>query len=339
MSSLSSIVPALARPLARTRLSLSLAAALVVAATLGAMVHFAVAARQETAADDRVARMRAIGQAVTSAVDQAGRFAQAQAETMARRDDVAAALAAGDRGRLAALSVAPWTYLQDQAGVTVFGYHSADLRYLLRVHKPESHGDDISRARPMVLAANKSGRGQVGVEIGVTGIVGVRGIAVVRDGGTFAGTMEVGLDLQPILDQIKTVTNADLAVVLSRSLAGLTGAADAPDLVVSSTTDQARFAAQMRAGRLAIAREAEVADAGIDGVAGALLRQPLVDYSGRLVGNVVALATFPDQAAEERRLRTDLTVVAVVGGILAFVLFSVVAFGVVATSGRDGEAA
>ena len=338
MSSESAISSLAAVPRLRTRFVLSLGAALLIVATLGAMVWLATSTRRDTTADDRAARMRAVGQAVTSAIDQAGRFAQAQAEAMARRADVPAPLAANDRPTLAALSASTWTYLKEQAGVTVFGFHSADLRYLLRVHKPESHDDDISRLRPMVLAANKTGRGQVGVEIGVTGIVGVRGISVIREGDRLAGTMEVGLDLQPILEQIKTVTNADLAVVLSRSLAGLPASGDnGGDLFLSSSTDLARFSSQLRAGRLAIARESEVGDIEIDGTGGAVLRQPLVDYSGRLVGNVVALATFPEQAVQDRRLRSDLGVMATVGGILAFVFFSILAFGVIA-SARDEEA-
>lgn len=318
-----------------TRFVLSAAATLTIVATLGAMLHLAMSAQRDIARDERETRMRAAGQALTSAIDQAGRFALAQAETVARRPAVQKALAANDRAALMDLSQGPWTYLREQAGVTIYGFHSLDLRYLLRVHKPESHGDDISTLRPMVLAANKTGRSQVGVEIGVSGLVGVRGIAPVRLDDRRVGTMEVGLDLQPILDQTKALTNADLAVVLSRSLAGLPGGdATTGDLLVTSTTNLSRFSAPIRAGRLSIARETEIGTLA-DGGGDTLLRIPLVDFSGRLVGNLALVASFPEQAAQEQRLKTDLTVAAVVGGVLAFVVFSVIAFGVI----RRGEEA
>ncbi|MCE1235750.1 MAG: chemotaxis protein [Hyphomicrobiales bacterium] len=318
-----------------SRAALGAAATLTIVATLGAMLHLAVSAQREIARADREVRMRAAGQALTSAIDQAGRFALAQAETVARRPAVQKALAANDRAALMELSQGPWTYLKEQAGVTIYGFHSADLRYLLRVHKPESHGDDISSLRPMALAANKTGRSQVGVEIGVSGLVGVRGIAPVRLADQRIGTMEVGLDLQPILDQVKALTNAELAVVLSRSLAGLSGGdATTGDLLVTSTTNLSRFSAAIRGGRAPIARETEIAPLD-DGGDGTLLRLPLVDFSGRLVGNLALIASFPEQASQEQRLRTDLTVAAVVGGIVAFVVFSVIAFGVLRRREED----
>lgn len=319
------------------RFRIATAATIVIAGTLASMLVLTLSRQDELAARDRAAAMAATGQALTSAVDQAGRFALAQAETVARRPAVQKALAAGDRAALRELSEGTWSYLAQQAGVSIFGFHSADLRYLLRVHKPESFGDDISLARPMVLAANKTRRAQVGIEIGVTGIVGVRGIAVVRQGGDLAGTMEVGLDLQPILERVKTVTNAESAVVLSRSLAGLPGGdSGAGDLFVSTSTDDRRFAELLRAGTIRVTREPEIRSLTVDGVDGAILLQPLVDFSGRLVGDLVAVASFPERAMATRRLTTDLTVAAIVGGILAYALFCVLAFG--ACPRREDEA-
>lgn len=310
------------------RVVIAAATTAVIAATFVAMLALQFSKQDDLAAEDRATQMRAASQALTSAMDQASRFALAQAETIARRTAVQKALAAGDRAALAQLSAGTWEYLRDQTGVTIFGYHSADMRYLLRVHKPESFGDDISTQRPMVLAANKTRRAQVGLEIGVSGIVGIRGVTVVRDGEALAGTMEVGLDLQPILERVKAVTNTDLAVVLSRSLAGLEAKGASGDLTIAASTDQPRFTDLVRSGAIRIARETDVRSLPLDGVDGALLVQPLVDFSGRLVGDLVAVQSFPEQAARARRMRTDLTVAAIVGGILAFVLFSVLAFGV-----------
>ena len=308
----------------------SAAATLVIAAAFAAMLALMFAAQDEVLTRDREERVRAVGQMLGSAFDEAAHFALSHAEAMGQRAAVRKALAETDRDGLLALSKPTWDYLSAQAGVQIFGYHSPDLKYFLRVHRPDGPIDDISRGRPMVLAANRSGRAQSGLEIGITGIVGARGIAVIRENDRLLGTVEVGLDLDPLLEKIKTLTNADIAVVLGRSLTGLPAEGRAPgtgpavgDLIVTASTDEARFVAMARDGRLALSRETSVHDTLVDGVVTAVLVQPLVDFSGRLIGDLVVSRAFPDHQAEARRIRTELTVTAVVGGILAFVVLAV----------------
>lgn len=197
----------------------ALAVASIIAITLAGMIWLLQASLNDSDSRDRVAQMKLITGMLDSAFDQAGKFALALAETTARRADVGAALATGDRAGLQQMSASTYDYLKRQAGIQIFGYHSRDIRYLLRMHKLDTFNDDISAFRSMVVAANRTRRAQTGVEIGVAGI-GVRGIAVVNSGDTFAGTMEVGLDIRPILDLVKASTNANLAVVIVPSLSG-----------------------------------------------------------------------------------------------------------------------
>lgn len=323
-------------PTLRPALPLALAASAVIVISFAIMLRFMFAALDDMVERDGAAQMTAASQAVTAALDQAGKFALAQAETMARRADVAAALAAGDRPALSGMSAAIFDYLKAQAGVKIFGYHSADMRYLLRVHKPDRDGDDISGKRPMVLAANKSRRPQVGLEIGVTGLVGVRGITTVQAGERFVGTMEVGMELLPIIERVKTSTNADIAVILSQSLADLPAVDGKPpkdageaygDLFLSASTDNALFGRLLRDKTIQLTRGTEIRDIRIDGVRAGLVIQPLVDFSGRMVGGLVAVKGFAGQQAQVKQTRTDLTVIALCGGILAFVLFAVLTRG------------
>lgn len=306
------------------------AAAIVIAASFAAMLALMFSTQEDVMRRDREAQMRGVGQMLSSAVDEASRFALTHAEAMGQRSAVRKMLAAQDRDGLLALSKPTWDYLAAQAGVQIFGFHSPDLRYFLRVHRPDGPIDDISRGRPMVLAANHSRRAQSGLEIGVTGIVGARGIAVMQEGPTLLGTIEVGLDLDPILERVKTITNAEIAVVLGRSLTGLPAQGRAPgsgpavgDLIVSSATDEGRFVAMARAGDLALSRELVIRDTIVDGTVTGVLVQPLVDFSGRLIGDLVATKTFPEQQAVGRRIRAELTVAALVGAILAFVVLAV----------------
>jgi hypothetical protein len=316
--------------------------ALVLALGFGGMLAITFSTQSEMIARDRDNQMAAVSEAITSALDQAGKFALTQAETTARRQSVGRALAAGNRAELQNLSGATYAYLKTQS-VPVFGFHSADMKYLLRLHLPDSFGDDLAKIRPMVLAANKSRRSQVGLEIGIAGTF-VRGVAIVENAGEFAGTVEAGLNLQPILEQVKTITNADIAIVLSQSLAGLPARGpndQGPgelfgDLNLFASTDSQLFAALLRDGAIRLARSREVVGRNFQGESGAVLVQPLIDFSGRMIGNVVAAKTSAYQGAELRRTRTELIAAALIGAILAFVAFSILARMIANSAGARG---
>lgn len=302
---------------------IALAVTAVIVAAFAAMIWLLQASLNEVGSRDRAAQMRLVGGALDSAFDQVGKFALALAETTARRADIGAALAASDRATLQQLSQAPYDYLKRQAGIQIYGFHSADIRYLLRMHKLESFNDDISGFRQMVVAANRSKRPQTGVEIGIAGI-GVRGVAVVSHSNGFVGTMEVGLDIQPILDQVKATTNADIAVVIVPSMSGVALDEKMPrfgDLNLAMSTDDDLFAALLRTSQVRPTRDIQIGDRRIGARTYSMATQPLVDFSGRLVGMTIALKE--DTATASRRVGTELWVIAACGGILAFVVFAV----------------
>lgn len=316
-------------PLRVSSVHAGLITALVLALSFGAMLALTFSMQNDVIARDRDHQMAAVSQAITAALDEAGRFALTQAETTARQRAVARALAAGDRAALAELTAAPYAYLKSQ-GVPVFGFHAADMTYLLRLHLPDKFGDDLTKFRQMVLAANKTRRSQVGLEIGVAGTF-VRGIAVINDGDRFVGTVEAGLNLEPILEQVKTLTNADIAVVLSQSLAELPprGPGDKGeqfgDLIALASTDTPLFTGLLRDGAIRLARTREISPYRIGGETGAILVQPLIDFSGRMIGNIAAVKSFASHGAALQRTRIELIAAALIGIVLAFVAFSVLA--------------
>ncbi len=302
---------------------LPFAVALIVATILTSMLWLQGNAQEEFIARDRQTQMKLVGGTLAGAFDQAGKFASALAEANARRAEVAAALAAGDRARLLALSQSGYDYLSRQAGVQIYGYHTRDLRYLLRMHRLEASGDDISGFRPMIVAANRAKRPQAGIEIGIAGI-GIRGVALVNDGGDFAGTAEIGLDLRPLLELVKASTNADLAVIVAPAVAGVALDPKLPsfgELTLAASTDDALFSALMQATKLRPLRDTMIGRQTIGDRHYSMITQPLVDFSGRFVGMTLALK--PHAASESRRLGTELWVVAICGGILAFIAFAV----------------
>ncbi|NDY93486.1 cache domain-containing protein [Ideonella livida] len=299
------------------------AAGAVMALTLGLMLLLAHRALDALQAQDRRTEMAAIDRALSVSMERAARFALGQAEALARQPALAPLLRRGDRAALQAQTQATYDYLSTQAGVSVLGFHTADLRYLLRMHRQDAPVDDIAAARPMVLAARRSGQPQSGVEVGVSGIVGVRGVAVLREAGQVVGTAEVGVDLLPLLEDIRTTTNAEVAVVVSRALSGLDPApgglqVTVGDLTLAAATDTALFGRLLREERLPPGLGHEQTELQLDGRRHALAVQPLVDYSGRQIGSVLALR---DRAAHDtlrQRSRVELALAALCGGLLAW---------------------
>lgn len=297
--------------------------ALVIGATLYAMLALQNGAQEEFVVRDRHAQMRLVGASITAAFDQAGKFALSLAESTARRPDVAAPLEAGDRAKLQALSQGAYDYLAKQAGVQIYGYHSPDIRYLLRMHRPDLSGDDISGFRPMVVAANKLRRAQSGVEIGVAGI-GIRGIALVEKGEKLLGTMEVGLDIKPIVETVKSTTNADVAVVVVPGLAGVALDPKLPTnngMTLALSTDDDLARALLKGVMLRITKEIQVLSIAVEGRSYSMISIPLVDFSGKQVGATIALKPYSER--ETHRIATELWVSAIVGGILAYAVFAV----------------
>lgn len=299
--------------------------ALLIAAILGAMLWHQHESLERVAERDRGTQMRLVGSLLGSSFDQAAKFSLSLAESFARNPQIREALAIGDRARLEALTKDAYQYLSRQGGVQIFGYHGRDLRYLLRMHRPDQHGDDISSFRAMIVAANRLRRAQTGMEIGIAGI-GIRGVAPVEQAGELVGTLEAGLDILPLLDRVKTSTNTEIAVVAAHSLSGVALDPKLPavgDLTIMASTNEALFSAFLRAHPAKPLRDVEIGTRRFDGKVYSAMTQPLVDFSGRLIGMTIVLKEEPH--SDWRRLMTELWVIALCGGIIAFVGFLVLA--------------
>lgn len=297
--------------------------ALLLACILGTMLWHQHRSVEQVASRSREEQMRLVGTLLGSSFDQAGKFSLSLAESFARNAEIRDALAAEDRARLQALSQDAYQYLSRQANVQIFGFHDKELRYLLRMHRPDQHGDDISAFRAMIVAANRLRRPQTGIEIGIAGI-GIRGVALVQRGSEFFGTMEVGLDIRPLIELVKTATNSEIAVVAAASLTGVALDPKLPavgGLSIMASTDDQLFLNLLRDRGTQPQRDIEFGRRRIGERSYAFMSQPLVDFSGKLVGTVLMLKE--ETRSDWRRLNTELWVIALCGGILAFVGFLV----------------
>jgi methyl-accepting chemotaxis protein len=138
--------------------------------------------------------------------------ATALSALVANIPDAQAAMAQGDRDRLAKLFVPAFKPLKDDHGAVQMQFHTPPATSFLRVHRPDRFGDDISSFRHTVVATNNSRKPTQGLEFGLDGL-GVRGIVPVMHEGKHIGSFELGMSFgQFFFDSFKKRYGVDVAL-------------------------------------------------------------------------------------------------------------------------------
>lgn len=270
--------------------SLALAVALCLGLVLAIGSSFVISGSQTQLDESKSREMQATALLLTSSMAQAASLSATHALEISRDPLVISLLKAGDRTALAAYLKPSYEALASEAGVNMLHFHTADIKSFLRVQDPENFGQDLSGFRPMILATNRSRILQKGLEVGLAGL-SLRAVAPVVDGDTLIGTFEIGIDLKTLMDLAKSASGADFALFLSPSMTGFspqgqTASADASGLVVESSTDTPLFESLYRSGTIGLQREPVQGSARIDGKRYGTFAQPLLDYSGRMIGTI-----------------------------------------------------
>ncbi|MFZ5920487.1 MAG: GAF domain-containing protein [Chloroflexota bacterium] len=156
--------------------------------------------------------------------------AAALAISLADREDVIALFEARDRDGLLELLTPMFTSLKEDFDIRHLYVEEPNGTVFVRVHDPESYGDNITYRR---TAADALALRQpvAGVEIGPNRL-GVRGVAPMFEGAKFVGMIEVGIDYDTVFIQnLKSTTDADYTMWVTYEAArpaGLKAAFDAP---------------------------------------------------------------------------------------------------------------
>lgn len=106
--------------------------------------------------------------------------------------DVAKALAEQDRATLARLVQPVFNEIKNE-GFSQLQFHLAPAISFYRAHSPNKFGDDLSKIRPTVVAANKDHKIVEGLEEGVEGY-GFRVVVPVKYQDQWVGSAEYGMD-------------------------------------------------------------------------------------------------------------------------------------------------
>ncbi len=308
-------------------LKVSISIILIIMLGFSIMLVFFFDKNNEISEHDQNAQMFSIHQIVNSTIDHAEKIVLAESALIGLKSDIPLALKEENYEKLKELSSASYDYLKKYNSVNILGFHNTDMDYIIRLHNLKKSGDNMALTRPMILAANKSQRSQTGLEIGVTGLVSIRGISIVKDKDDFLGTVEVGMLLNPILEQVKSLTNADIAVILkskyiddtkkgnNRSIFG--------NLVLSLSTDSQLFSKLLKDDFIGLTRDIKVKKIKIKGVKYGLLTQPLTSFNGEVIGILSIVSDFSWHQKKTQEIYTDLIVIALCFSIIAFILFNI----------------
>jgi len=300
-----------------TRLSLILAA--VLAALLGTLSALALLAAQRDLAARQRSELNAVGVLLRSALDRSSAYALIQVEAMARQNELREAMATSNGQAVLERFRETFDFLRAETGLEIMQFQTAGLRTLMRLHNPARFNDDVSALRPIVVAANRARRGQRGIELGPTGILALRGVAPIFRGTEFVGTAEIGFDLRPLLQGVKNGSGAEIAIFVSTAMtqnAGQAGGAD--EVQLKDSTDSRLFASVASAAGFRLGRDSVQFEATIGPDRWGVVIEPLLDFSGRMIGGMVGAKDFSSLHATYRRDAQIFGFVALAGAIIAF---------------------
>jgi PAS domain S-box-containing protein len=253
----------------------------------------------------------------SSTEEQAQSLAALGALLFDRRAGLAEALKAGDRARLGAAFEADFQALKAGRHLSEAVFIDAERVCLLRLHAPEAHGDRLDGFT--LLEAERRGRPAAGLEVGETGVLTLRSVSPVYDGGRLVGYCALGKEVEDVLDTLHGKKGTDFAITLHKAALDKEKWAEAMrrlgrrvdwDRFTSSVLVYATLSelpagtetyieTQLRKG-LDRPASAEVSSAG---QTWCVMAVPLRDVSFADVGYVVVLSDITASKAAQKRLQ------------------------------------
>ncbi|MDP1634682.1 MAG: cache domain-containing protein, partial [Gallionellaceae bacterium] len=139
---------------------------------------------------------------------------EASLRFIAQDKQLLAAMQAGDRNALLALSIPIYKRLHEQNNVTHFYFHDAHRVNLRRAHNPEKHGDGINRYT--AVGAEKTGAMYSGMELGPLGTFAMRSVLPVFNGGHLLGYLELGQEVDGLIQDVRSMFHIELFMLIEK---------------------------------------------------------------------------------------------------------------------------
>jgi hypothetical protein len=304
--------------------------------TLVSFVSYLISHRMTSSFED--AQFTMMGQVMQSKLRDAESKAIATAEMVAAMPAVKKAFAAHDRTGLLAATKGAYRVQLEKYGVSQAHFHVAPAVSFLRVHNPEKFGDDLSGNRQMVIEVNRTNGIRKGLEVTSSGI-GIFGTMPVHDElGKSVGSFEVGMEVAPLLDELKNTYGFELGFfveenILRETATAMKGdiykdenrvgsyikfASTHPDLLRSLVSDADINAAE----QVQYLRDANNVPYGV-------LLQPVYNYAKKQIGVMVIVSDFTETRSADGQSVVWQILLALASGLLQIGVIMVVVRGMV----------
>ena len=226
------------------------------------------------------------------------------------------ALLAGDRDRLLADWQPVFENMHKDNHIIHFNFFDTNRVCLLRVHKPEKHGDLINRFT--TLEAERTGKTALGIELCQQGAFTLRAIQPVFQDSRLIGYVELGREIEDILHDLHERSGSHLALVIRKEYldqkkwaatwdqlpkgviiySSLTSLPDVFTSVAEHNPD-GRLMKHNPDGTLI---KQEVNNVNFDGLVWSLSAIPMQDVSGKEVGGLLTMLDITTNEAAFTRL-------------------------------------
>ncbi len=124
------------------------------------------------------------------------------------------ALRKGDAASLLTVWRPVFESMHSENKVTHFVFLDAKRVCLLRVNKPDKHGDRIDRFT--ALEAERTGKTASGIELGLLGTFTLRVVRPVFEAGTLVGYVELGKEIEDAMQVLHTRYNSQLVICIRK---------------------------------------------------------------------------------------------------------------------------
>lgn len=269
--------------------------------------------------------------------------ALARAELVAALPNIGGLLRAADRSGLQAETATLFAAQRDRFGLSQAQFFVPPTTSFLRLNLPEKFGDDVSSFRPMVVEWSKTGESLQGMSISRAGPA-VFGVASVKDAQGLVGGFEIGLDIGPVLDGLKSKHGFEAAIFIDEQPLREVATSLGGDVLSSEnrvgktirfyTTHLDRLRELVQDRDLSLGDERTyVREAG--GVAYGVYVTPVKNYAGRPLGMIALAADFTATRASAGRTLVWQILLTLIGCIMSAALILIVLRGMVQVPLRE----
>jgi|GEM_PF-1654872 len=244
------------------------------------------------------------------------------------RSEIIAAFASRDREKLYNLCRPYYeTLRQENDAFYIFHFYLPDNRSFLRLHLPDTHGDDLSHIRPIVKEVNETHGQQSGFEVGVLGLF-YRVTQPLFWDNQYIGVVEFGLKVDQLLKPLHKGSSDHIAVLINQEhyqkafmLQGEKRVSCGPYVLLPQA---GTFFQKITTGALDC--PSDWSELSQDGRVYYLSRElQLDDFQGNSIGNILIAHDITDQKKQLQKIvRVSVTTsLILLGTALAFLYFSI----------------